>query len=856
VDPGFDPGSGVQGFITSLALQSDGHVILGGRFNSVGGVAKNNLARLDSSGIADPNFPQGFGANSGGVSNVVVLPDDRILVCGTSINGDYQRAIGRLNADGSVDISFNPYATGASTEFDQLVGVQSDGRIVVGGANRFAYGITRLTAEGSNDLSYAGYWVTSPGGVAGFGEMSFKGGIQPDGKALVLTDGALGLRLLANGTRDFSFAGANKVAACAFQPDGKILVAGTFTNIGGGDRPRLARLNSDGSLDISFDPGMGPDSPPEALAVQPDGRILVCGNFTNLNGITRMRIARLNADGSVDESFDPGAGADGEVSAMALTKDGGIVIGGQFANVGGVPRGRIARLKGDDPEVPALASGPAVVDTQAGRSVVLWARVSGAVPAQYQWQFHGTNIPSATNGFLEFSSVRLADAGEYVLQTTNAQGSLVCTGAVLTVQRAPVHPGSPDAVTFNFPRVDSVVNAVCARPNGKVLIGGIFTRVNGTDRNHIAQLNADGSLDFGFDPGLGPNDTVHALALQDDGKLLIGGAFTNVNGFICDHIARLNTNGAVDTTFRMKSGSNSSVAVYALAIQTGGAIFAGGNFWGLNGGSGSDLAFLDSSGWPHSSFSGVEGIVYTLLPTGNGGVFAGGSTYTGAGHLEHCSINDASENSSYSATLPAGSAVRSLAQLPDGRLLVGGSFSGGLIRISPNHTRDTNFNPGWPAGSYAVNSLMLLPDGKIVAGGNFKGNQELKWRHLVRLNPDGKADGRFDPDLDADGEVFALAALPNGKTLAGGAFSSTDGCRGAIALLNGDLRIEGRWTGLDGFHVMVQTDLGKNYSLEFNDSPGNGGWTPLPVFEGDGLIRDLLDTGASPPRRFYRVRVE
>ena len=734
--------------------------------------------------------------------------------------------------------------------------MQSDGRIVVGGANRFAYGITRLTAEGSNDLSYAGYWVTSPGGVAGFGEMSFKGGIQPDGKALVLTDGALGLRLLANGTRDFSFAGANKVAACAFQPDGKILVAGTFTNIGGGDRPRLARLNSDGSLDISFDPGMGPDSPPEALAVQPDGRILVCGNFTNLNGITRMRIARLNADGSVDESFDPGAGADGEVSAMALTKDGGIVIGGQFANVGGVPRGRIARLKGDDPEVPALAYGPVVVDTQAGRSVVLWARVSGAVPAQYQWQFHGTNIPSATNGFLEFSSVRLADAGEYVLQTTNAQGSLVCTGAVLTVQRAPVHPGSPDAVTFNFPRVDSVVNAVCARPNGKVLIGGIFTRVNGTDRNHIAQLNADGSLDFGFDPGLGPNDTVHALALQDDGKLLIGGAFTNVNGFICDHIARLNTNGAVDTTFRMKSGSNSSVAVYALAIQTGGAIFAGGNFWGLNGGSGSDLAFLDSSGWPHSSFSGVEGIVYTLLPTGNGGVFAGGSTYTGAGHLEHCSINDASENSSYSATLPAGSAVRSLAQLPDGRLLVGGSFSGGLIRISPNHTRDTNFNPGWPAGSYAVNSLMLLPDGKIVAGGNFKGNQELKWRHLVRLNPDGKADGRFDPDLDADGEVFALAALPNGKTLAGGAFSSTDGCRGAIALLNGDLRIESGWTGLDGFHVMVQTDLGKNYSLEFNDSPGNGGWTPLPVFEGDGLIRDLLDTGASPPRRFYRVRVE
>ena len=113
--------------------------------------------------------------------------------------------------------------------------------------------------------------------------------------------------------------GANgSVCALAVQPDGKILVGGDFTTLGGGGtgttpRNRIGRLNADGSLDTSFNPGA--NGGVYALAVQPDGKILVGGDFTTLGGggtgtTTRNCIGRLNADGSLDTSFNPGANGD------------------------------------------------------------------------------------------------------------------------------------------------------------------------------------------------------------------------------------------------------------------------------------------------------------------------------------------------------------------------------------------------------------------------------------------------------------------------------------------------------------------------------------------------------------------
>ena len=135
--------------------------------------------------------------------------------------------------------------------------------------------------------------------------------------------------------------------ALAVQPDGKVLIGGNFTTVGGTARSSIARLNADGSLDTTFDPGVGVSSNVRAMALQPDGKVLIGGWFATVAGTNRNHIARLNADGSLDASFDPGAGASGTVYDIVVQADGKVLIGGAFNTVDGVARNRIARLNAD-----------------------------------------------------------------------------------------------------------------------------------------------------------------------------------------------------------------------------------------------------------------------------------------------------------------------------------------------------------------------------------------------------------------------------------------------------------------------------------------------------------------------------
>src|SRR5437899_1443246 len=158
-------------------------------------------------------------------------------------------------------------------------------------------------------------------------------------------------RLNADGTLDPSFnPGVGEVAVCfsfvnclAQQADGKILVGGGFTTLGGQSRNNIGRLNADGTLDTSFNPGA--DGNVLSLAVQADGKILVGGAFATLGGHSRSNIGRLNADGTLDTSFNPGA--NNSVLSLALQADGKILVGGGFTTLGGWIRGYLGRLNAD-----------------------------------------------------------------------------------------------------------------------------------------------------------------------------------------------------------------------------------------------------------------------------------------------------------------------------------------------------------------------------------------------------------------------------------------------------------------------------------------------------------------------------
>lgn len=197
-------------------------------------------------------------------------------------------------------------------------------------------------------------------------------------------------RLNADGSADMLFnpGASDTVSALALQPDGRIIVGGSFTTIAGNARSRLARINADGTLDPQFSPVAS--SFIDSISLQLDGKIVVSGYFTQISAVPRNRIARINVDGSVDLSFDPNANA--RIMALAMQADGKLVAGGAFTAIGAQTRNFIARF---GPAQPALQS-LQIVGYSSGGSVVTWRRSGSgqelALPAQLNFSLAGSTF--------------------------------------------------------------------------------------------------------------------------------------------------------------------------------------------------------------------------------------------------------------------------------------------------------------------------------------------------------------------------------------------------------------------------------------------------------------------------------
>ena len=394
----FNPGA--SDVVRALAVQADGKILAGGFFhgaNSIGGQTRNRIARLYPSGTLDTSLNPGA---NGAIDALAVQADGKVLVGGnfTTVGGGgsgttTRNSIGRLGLDGTLDTSFNPGANGSV----YALAVQADGRILASGEFTTLGGggtgtttrnyIGRLNSNGSLDSFFNpgtnNYVVTLA--------------VQADGKILVggnfttLGGGGTGTttrnhigRLNADGTLDNSFnPGANNsVYVLAVQRDSKILVGGLFTTLGGGGigtttRNYIGRLNADGTLDTSFNPGA--NSTVYALALQADGKIIVSGDFTALGGggtgtTARNKIGRLNPDGTPDNSFDPGA--NDRVQALAVQADGKILVAGNFSILGGGGIGNTARNKIGRLTNPAAAFESLAADTNG--TIINWLRSAAA----------------------------------------------------------------------------------------------------------------------------------------------------------------------------------------------------------------------------------------------------------------------------------------------------------------------------------------------------------------------------------------------------------------------------------------------------------------------------------------------
>ncbi len=366
LDTSFDPGSGTDDTVYSVAIQPDNKVVIGGNFNHVNGVTRGHIARLNPDGSLDTSFAANAGANYA-VLSVAIQADGKVLIGGNfyQVSGVLRFEIARLNPDGSLDTDFDP---GTSRTYNvHSVVPQADGKVLVGDA----YGIVRRNADGSVDTGFA---------LGSANDIVFSIARQADGKVLVggrftQFDGVAHskiARVNADGSVDTGFnpgTGANSdITSIAVQADGKVLVGGDFTQFNGVPRNYVARLNPDGSLDTSFDPGTGANNVLESLAVEPDGMVLIGGVFSQVDSVTRNYIARLNSDGSLDTTFDSGSGPNNFVFPVVLQGDGKVVIGGYFTQVNGVSRNHIARLNGNV-AAPMVASLGSI--TKTGSNVLL-----------------------------------------------------------------------------------------------------------------------------------------------------------------------------------------------------------------------------------------------------------------------------------------------------------------------------------------------------------------------------------------------------------------------------------------------------------------------------------------------------
>lgn len=713
IDLGFSNGDGPDAQVRAVAIQkNDNKVIIGGYFTAFNEKNINKIARIDN-GYLDSTFKTGSGFNDY-VQCLAIQDDGKILVGGnfTTYNGTTRNRIARLNADGTLDITFNP-----SNGFNSLVrsiAIQSDGKIVVGG----------------NFTSFNG---TSRNRIA---------------------------RLNANGTLDNTYnpgTGFNGIVySVAIQDNDKALVGGGFTLFNGAIRERIARLKTNGSLDSSFNPGFGFDNTVYSLAYSGDGKIVAGGDFGYFNGSIRNKIALLDSTGGLNLNFKPGNGFNHGVYATAFQSDGNILAGGSFIIYDSTSANKIARLDS-----------------------------SGTLDTTFK-----TGTGFSTTGSATIYSIALHTDGRIV-----AGGVFTTYDDKARTNIARIHKDGRLDLTLNmFTGFNTIVRSLAIQKDGKIIAVGDFKFFNGMERSGIARLNTDGTLDTTFIIGSGIKYNqfyagVYTVAIQDDGKILVGGDFFGFNGKSVGNLIRLHSNGSLDTSFN--AGSSATAGnILAIAIQKDGKIVIGGSFSAYNGTFSNKIVRINSDGSMDNSFntgsgsnSGFDHNVMALAIQDDGKILAGGGFNSYKDTFFNNKIVRLNTNGSldgrfnYKNGFNGG--INTIAIQDDGKILVGGSFTNynsvsriRIARLKSDGTLDSTFYPGSSGFNGLVKTIRLQDDNKILVGGAFTSYNLVSQNRISRLNEDGTPDNSINFGDGFNNSLEAIAIQQDGKILAAGSFTA------------------------------------------------------------------------------------
>ncbi|MFH6942605.1 HYR domain-containing protein [Flavobacterium sp. FlaQc-50] len=469
-DSSFNKDTGFDAAVQCSAVQGDGKTLIGGYFDNFQGVTQKKLIRINLDGSKDTSFnpPAEFNDE---VQSILLQADGKILIRGkfTNFGNSGRNALVRLNPDGSRDTSFL-----RSSEYDvDVIALQPNGKIIISAfVDSYPYlpvrRLFRLNIDGTNDVSF----------TAGNSFDLSKGIIssivaQPDGKILVggsfttlnpIPQKYL-VRLNPDGSQDTSFdIGtlynlAINVQKITLQPDGKILVAGLFSPTTGDYQNYLVRLNSDGSKDPSFTQSIGSESVRtgygieiSSLVLQPDGKILVGGEFDTFQGIAQSRLTRLNSDGSIDASFDTGNQFVAPIYSISLFPDGKINVSGVFSSYKSFTSSYFIRLKGTyftPLNATTIQTNVTCLDSATGSASIVSVN-EGKAPYTYLWS-NGATTPEIT-GLV---------AGNYSCKIIDSESATITKNFIIITDSDIERPTitAPAAVTVNA-NLDCTATAV------------------------------------------------------------------------------------------------------------------------------------------------------------------------------------------------------------------------------------------------------------------------------------------------------------------------------------------------------------------------------------------------------------
>ncbi len=539
---------------------------------------------------------------------------------------------------------------------------------------------------------------------------------------------------------------SGRAYAVARQPDGKLIVAGLFTSANSTLVNNISRLNADGSVDTSFNSGLGANAPIYSLLIQPDGKVIAGGEFTKFNEQVRNHLVRLNPDGSVDSTFNASTGV---VHSLALQSDSRILVGGNFNLL-------IIRLN----------SNGSLDNTFTSNTSGFGGTVSAIVVQADQKILVG-------GGFSQFSNSTSSN-----LVRLNPNGSV-------------------DASFDIGNGTNNGISDIVIQSDGKIIIGGSFTLFRSSTAWFIARLNPDGSRDTSYPNGdlaTGFNNSITSLKLQPDGKVIVGGFFAVFNFNSRNRILRLNQDGTLDTTFNPNNGFDNSVSDLVIYDSK---IIAVGSFASFDSFPRFGIAQLDSIGGIDSDFTPGVGLpteAYVIKSLPSGKVIVGGNfdMVNGASRTKIARLNaDGTLDNSFAPPIIFTGPVRTIDIQPDGKILLGAvgirvnNVPKYVIRLNADGSLDPTFNSNIPADS--ITKVKTLNDGKILVAGNFESVGGILRKNFARLNSDGSADSSFVTGTGFSSAVLDFEVQSDGKIIVCGVFITFNGVtRPSIGRLNSD----------------------------------------------------------------------